>query len=232
MPYTLHIGNKNYSSWSLRPWILMTELSIPFEERIYAFGPSFNARRDARSPNSKVPCLHDGSTIVWESLAIAEYLAERHPGVWPQARETRAWARCAATEMHAGFATLRNICGMNCGLRIKLHENPPELQRDIARIGELWNEGLERFGGPFLAGSSFGAVDAMYCPVAFRVQSYAIELPGPAAAYAKRLLALEGMKRWYQAALAETWRDEAHEQDFPRVGTILQDLRKAAAPVS
>jgi glutathione S-transferase len=226
--YTLHIGNKNYSSWSLRPWILMVERGIPFQEKMHVFGPSFAAKTEARSPSGKVPCLHDGGRIVWDSLAIAEYLAERHDGIWPADADARAWARCAAAEMHSGFQNLRNICGMNCGIRVKLHAVPDELKRDLARIGELWTEGLSRFGGPFLAGKSFGAVDAFFCPVAFRVQSYGLQLPKAADDYVKRLLALAGMKRWYQEALAEPHRDPGHEEELPRVGRVLQDLRVAA----
>lgn len=226
--YTLHIGNRNYSSWSLRPWILMTELGIAFTEKLHVFGATFAAKTEARSPTGKVPCLHDGDRVVWESLAIAEYLAESHAGVWPADAGARAWARSAASEMHAGFGTLRNICSMNCGLRVRLHSYPEALKADVARIGELWTEGLERFGGPFLAGPAFGAVDAFFCPVAFRVQSYGLGLPPRADAYAKRLLALEGMRRWYEAGLAEPWRDAAHEEEIASVGHVLQDLRKPA----
>jgi glutathione S-transferase len=226
--YTLHIGNKNYSSWSLRPWILMVERGIAFQERVHPFGPGFDAKNDARSPAGKVPCLHDGDRIVWDSLSIAEYLAERHPGIWPQDEVARAWARSAAAEMHSGFGTLRDICSMNCGIRVKLHSQPEGLRKDIARIAELWTEGLERFGGPFLAGSTFGAVDAFFCPVAFRVQGYGLELPAPADAYVKRLLGLAGMKRWYEEALKESWRDPPHEADIARVGKVTQDLRVAA----
>jgi glutathione S-transferase len=229
MSYTLHIGNKNYSSWSLRPWILMTELGIPFTEKLHVFGPGFSAKTEARSPTGKVPCLHDGTRVVWESLAIAEYLGEKHKDVWPTHEEARAWARAAASEMHAGFGSLRDVCSMNCGVRIKLHSRPEALQKDIARLVELWSEGLERFGGPFLAGSRFGAVDAFYCPVAFRVQTYGLELPSAPAGYVKRLLALPGMKRWYEAALAEPWRDPDHERDIPRVGTVVEDQRKPVA---
>ena len=226
--YTLHIGNKNYSSWSLRPWILLTELGIPFQERLHVFGSTFDARGAAKSPTGKVPCLHDGERVVWDSLAIAEYLAERHANVWPADEDARAWARSAAAEMHSGFQELRNQCSMNCGLRVKLHSTSEGLAKDVARIGALWSEGLARFGGPFLAGKSFGAVDAFFCPVAFRVQSYGLELPAPAAEYARRLLALPGMKRWYEAGLAEPWRDEPHEEETARVGRILQDFRRSA----
>ena len=227
--YTLHIGNKNYSSWSLRPWILMVERGIAFQERLHVFGPGFDALRAARSPAGKVPVLHDGERVVWDSLAIAEYLAEKHPGVWPADIDARAFARSASAEMHSGFGTLRDICSMNCGIRVKLHSQPEGLRKDLARLTDLFNDGLGRFGGPFLAGKAFTAVDAFFCPVAFRVQSYGLELPKAADAYLKRLLALRGMQRWYAEALAEPHRDPPHEADLARVGKVTQDLRVAAA---
>ncbi|MGH8158984.1 MAG: glutathione S-transferase family protein [Rhodanobacter sp.] len=227
--YELYIANKNYSSWSLRPWVLLHELGIPFEERPVAFGQGSNwSAFRVFSPNGRVPCLYDGSAVVWDSLAIAEYLAERHAQVWPADGAARAWARSAAAEMHAGFATLREHCGMSCGVRVRLHAIGPALQADVARINELWCEGLRRFGGAYLAGGAFSAVDAFYAPVAFRVQSYGLALDPPAAEYAQRLLALPSMRRWYAAALAETWRDEAHEEETRRYGTLLEDLRAAA----
>ena len=223
--YTLHIGNKNYSSWSLRPWVLLSALGIPFQERLHVFGDNFTAKTEGRSPSGKVPCLHDDGRVVWDSLAIAEYLADRHAGVWPTDASARAWARCAAAEMHSSFQTLRDICSMNCGIRVKLGSQPEALKKDIARISELFTEGLSRFGGPFLAGDTFGAVDAFFCPVAFRVQTYGLELPKPAAEYVNRLLQLPWMKRWYDAALAEPWRDPPHEEEIARAGRITQDLR-------
>jgi glutathione S-transferase len=214
--YTLHIGNKNYSSWSLRPWVLMTVLGVPFEERLHVFGPGFKAKSSGGSPSGKVPCLHDGTRVVWDSLAIAEYLAENHKGVWPEDRDARAWARSAAAEMHSSFTALRTWCSMNCGIRVQLNREPPELKADLARLTELWQDGLARFGGPFLAGSRFTAVDAFFCPVAFRVQSYGLELPPDAMAYVKRLLDLPAMKQWYEAGLAEPYRDEPHEEEMAR----------------
>lgn len=202
--YSLYIANKNYSSWSLRPWLLMRTLGIPFQERLMQFEPTGNrASFRAFAPNGTVPCLHDGGTVVWDSLGIVEYLAERHEGVWPAGPQARAWARCAAAEMHSGFSALRNRCGMNCGVRIELFEMPDDLRRDIARIDELWAEGLRRFGGPFLAGASFTAVDAFFAPVGFRVQTFGLRLNEPADAYAERLIALPAMQDWYRAALAE-----------------------------
>ncbi|MBP6382576.1 MAG: glutathione S-transferase [Pseudomonadales bacterium] len=226
--YELYVANKNYSSWSLRPWVLMRELGIAFDERLFPFEPGTSFERfRAFSPTGKVPCLHDGDTVVWDSLAIAEYLAERHAGVWPAGACARAWARSAAAEMHSGFGGLRQRASMSCGQRVQLEEFPADLRTDLARLEALWGEGLARFGGPFLAGAAFGAVDAFYAPVAFRVQTYGLPLAESAAAYAARLLALPAMREWYAAALAEPWRDEPHEADVLAAGTLLQDLRQA-----
>ena len=226
--YELYIANKNYSSWSLRPWVLLRALDIPFDEKLVPFtggaGENWDAFR-AFSPTGKVPCLRDGDSVVWDSLAIAEYLAERHPGVWPADPQARAWARCAAAEMHSGYAALRSVCTMNCGVRVRVEAPNAALRRDIARIEELWREGLARFGGPFLAGRDFSAVDAFYAPVAFRIQSYGLQLAADAMAYAQRLLDLPAMREWYDAALAEAWRDPEHEDEARRAGTWLQDLR-------
>lgn len=223
---SLYIANKNYSSWSLRPWVLMNELEIPFEEIAVPFGQGSNWQAFRKfSPNGRVPCLRDGDTVVWDSLAITEYLAERHRGVWPSDEAARTWARCAAAEMHSGFGTLREQCGMSCGMRVKLREVGPALKADIERINELWSEGLARFGGPFLAGGAFTAVDAFFAPVAFRIQTYGLQLDPSVAGYAQRLLALPSMRRWYEAALVETWRDEAHEEEIRRYGDVLEDLR-------
>jgi glutathione S-transferase len=228
--YTLYIGNKNYSSWSLRPWLLMTGLDIPFEERLVPFddGGSWQKFRSF-SPTGQVPCLHDNGRTVWESLGIVEYLAERHPGVWPLDGDARAWARCAAAEMHAGFAALRNHCPMTVGLRIRLHDQPETLTRDLARLAELWGEGLERFGGPFLAGDAFCAVDAFFAPVVFRLQTYRLDVTAPAAAYAAHLLSQSAMQRWQDAALSEPWREPSHEVDIAALGECVGDLRHPVA---
>lgn len=227
---TLFIANKNYSSWSLRPWVLMRELGIGFEESLVPFVQPHEPNPFlAFSPTGKVPCLVDGETVVWESLAIAEYLAEREPRVWPADARARAWARAAAAEMHAGFGQLRGRCSMICALRVQLNEMPAALQRELTRLDALWNEGLTRHGGPFLAGAAFTAVDAFFAPVAFRVQSYQLGLSAPALAYAQRLLDLPSMRDWYAQALREPWRDEAHEQEILQAGRVLQDLRRPAA---
>ena len=223
---TLHIANKNYSSWSLRPWVLMRVLDIPFNESLSPLlaGTCWHEYRKF-SPNGLVPCLHDGESVIWESLAIVEYLAEHHQGVWPQESEARAWARCATAEMHAGFSTLRNECPMNCAVQVHINAISPALQHDLDRLDELWNEGLKRFHGPFLAGSTFTAVDAFFAPVAFRVQTFDLPLSDNAAAYAQRLLSLDAMRDWYAAALTEPWQEASHEQTIKDTGLIIKDLR-------
>jgi glutathione S-transferase len=225
--YTLYIANKIYSSWSLRPWVLMRELSISFSEIVVPFGPESNwdAFRQF-SPAGKVPCLHDGASVVWDSLGITEFLAERHRGVWPEDGAARTWARCAAAEMHSGFATLRQQCPMHCGLRIRMADPSPAFQKDVDRLNELWSEGLSRFGGPFLSGEKFTAVDAFFAPVAFRVQTYGIELNEAATAYVQRILALDSMRDWAGVALKEVWREPGHEADALAAGSLLTDLRQ------
>jgi glutathione S-transferase len=224
--YQLFIGNKNYSSWSLRPWLLMRALEIPFEEHLVPFAEhsSWTKFRDF-SPNGLVPCLHDGSTVVWDSLAIAEFLAERHPGVWPEDAAARAWARCASAEMHSGYSALRNQCPMSCGVRVTLNEIGTALERDIARIDELWRDGLDRFGGTYLAGTAFTAVDAFFAPIAFRAQTYGLPLGDTAQQYADRILEHPAMQDWYTAGLAEPWREADHERDVAACGAVTADHR-------
>ena len=226
----LHIANKNYSSWSLRPWVLMKTLGIPFEETVHPFpmggGP---AGFEAFSPSGKVPVLVDGDRSVWDTLAIAEYLAEQHPAVWPSDPSARAWARSAAAEMHAGFGQLRNTCPMSCGVRVQLHQPlPTGLLNDLQRLQTLWTQGLQRFGGPFLAGPQFTAVDAFFCPVAFRVQTHGLPLSDMCAAYVQTLLALPAMRDWYASALTEPWIEPAHDAEVLAFGDLVQDLRMPA----
>jgi glutathione S-transferase len=224
--YDLYIANKNYSSWSLRPWVLMRELAIPYRERLVAYGGTANPDAfRSFSPTGKVPCLVDGAITVWDSLAITEYLAERHAGVWPADPAARAFARSAAAEMHSGFNGLRDTCTMNCGIRVALHTVDDALRKDLARLEALWGEGMRRFGGPFLAGAEFTAADAFYAPVAFRLQTYDPPLGDVAREYAARLRALPSMHEWYAAAIADRFRSEAHEAEARAVGTWLQDLR-------
>ena len=222
----LYVGNKNYSSWSLRPWVLLRALEIPFTEHLKPFiAGGSEAEFRSFSPTGRVPCLHDGGTVVWDSLGITEYLAERYPQIWPADAAARTWARCASAEMHSGFGALRNRCSMNCGVRIRLPGIPQDLAADLARLNALWNEGLSRFGGPFLAGTKFTAADAFYAPVVFRALTYSLPITGAAAGYVEHMLALPAMKAWYDAGLAETFREVNHEEDVKMAGTLLQDLR-------
>ena len=202
--YTLYIGNKNYSTWSLRAWMLMKVLGIAFQERRLAlYEPDTSKRIRRVSPSGRVPCLHDGEVVVWDSLAIAEYLAERHREVWSAEAIARAWARSAAAEMHSGFARLRDELGMN--VRLRSAKTPSAAAAsEIARIVALWREGRERFGrgGDFLCGP-FTAVDAFFCPVAFRFQTYAVALEDDAGAYCRSLRALPAMREWAADAATE-----------------------------
>jgi glutathione S-transferase len=201
-------------------------LDMPFEEVLVPFvgggpQPAFHAF----SPTGKVPCLEVEGVTVWESLAIVETVAERNAAAWPGSWQARAWARAASAEMHAGFSLVRSCCSMSCGQRVALNDPPPALDEEWTRMDVLWREGLERFGGPFLAGDRFTAVDAFFAPVAFRILTYAPALSAPALEYAQRLRRLEPMRRWYEAALAEPWRDEDHEREIAAVGTVLEDFR-------
>jgi glutathione S-transferase len=223
----LHIANKNYSSWSLRPWVLMKTLGLSFEESLHTFPMNGGLSGfDAFSPSGKVPVLVDGAHTVWDTLAIAEYLAEQHPLVWPADKSARAWARSAAAEMHSGFGALRNTCAMSCGVRVALHQPLTNgLLQDLQRLQALWRDGLQRFGGPFLAGAQFTAVDAFFCPVAFRVQTYGLPLSPECIAYVQTLLTLPAMQAWYAAALKEPWIDPLHDAEVLAFGRLLQDLR-------
>lgn len=226
MTYELHIGNKNYSSWSLRPWVLLTALNIPFTERQHYFKPDNSSFRDF-SPTALVPALVDGDVTVWDSLAIAEYVAETYPQVWPSHKPARAWARSAAAEMHSGFTALRTYCSMTIGVRVKLFDTPPALIRDLARIDALWSDGFTKFGGPYLAGGAFTAVDAFFAPVVFRVQTYGVgfDLSKTSRAYIDRMLQEPAMQAWYAGGLAETERDTPHEAEIAQAGEIIEDYR-------
>ena len=210
MAYRLYITNKNYSPWSMRPWLLMRQLSIPFDEILANLKPGSIAQPHwgEFSPVAHVPCLHhtldEETLILWESIAIVEHLAENHSdkAVYPSDRAARAWARSAVGEMHAGFARIRGEMGMNIGMRVRLGakgEVSEELNRDLERINQLWTEGLKRFGGPWLAGKEFTAVDAFYAPVVLRLQTFVggVERLGERArGYHERVLELEAVKEW------------------------------------
>jgi len=203
--YTLVIGNKAYSSWSLRAWFLMKQAGIAFDEvRIPLYQDGHVAKIRGYSAAGKVPVLIDGGITVWESLAVCEYLAERHPDkhLWPEDRGTRAYGRAISTEMHAGFAVLRAKMGMNVRRSMPAVPMTPELAADIARVETIWNESLRRYDGPFLLGT-FSIADAMFAPVATRFKTYSTALSATSQRYADRLLALPAMKEWYAAAAAE-----------------------------
>ncbi|MBW7832891.1 MAG: glutathione S-transferase family protein [Simplicispira suum] len=210
----LYIGNKNYSSWSLRPWVLMRQAGIPFEEvvaRFDSFDPDsqFKATLAGVSPTGKVPVLVDGDLTVWDTLAIAEYLAEQYPDkyLWPQEAKARAVARSACAEMHSGFAALRGACPMNIEADLAqagalLWRDRPAVRADVARLVQLWSELLEKHGGPMLMGK-FTIVDAFYAPVCMRLSRYGLPVPAHIAVYIQRVEALPAMQEWIAAAKAE-----------------------------
>ncbi|HQS97833.1 MAG: glutathione S-transferase [Novosphingobium sp. 35-62-5] len=226
MSYVLITANRNYSSWSLRPWVLMKALGIAFEDRIEPFTkPSNYDEFRAFSPTGQVPVLIDGDRTVWDSLGIALYLAERHAGVWSADEAPRAFAMCAVAEMHGGFSALRNDCTMNVGVRVKPRPMRDALVRDVARVREIFEQGLAQFGGPWLAGDAFTAIDAFFAPVAFRIRTYGLDA-GAGQAWVDRVLAHPALVQWEAEALAETWREEGHEAELVACGEILEDHRK------
>ena len=227
--YRLITANRNYSSWSLRPWVLMKTLGIPFDDEVVTFAGLDNyAEFRSFAPNGMVPVLVDGGRTVWDSLAIALYLADRHDGVWPSDEAAKAWAQCVACEMHSGFSALRNDCTMNVGVRARRKPDSAALTRDIARISEIFEEGLERFGGPFLAGANFTAADAFFAPVAFRIRGWDIPVGARGGALVDRMLDLPAMREWEQAALREPYREQGHEAEIAAAGTIIEDRRVQA----
>lgn len=204
----LVIGNKAYSSWSLRPWLLMTHAQIQFdEERIALYQADSRERMQRYSPAGKVPVLIDGDLTVWDSLAICEYLAEKHPEkqLWPTDVRARANARSICAEMHSGFASLRSQMPMNVRARMPGRGKPPEVRADISRIEAMWNECRTHFGshGPFLYGQ-FSIADAMYAPVVTRFHTYDVTLAGAAAEYQETIRGLPALQAWVAGAQAET----------------------------
>ncbi|MFO0745057.1 MAG: glutathione S-transferase N-terminal domain-containing protein [Myxococcota bacterium] len=221
----LHITNKNYSSWSLRPWVLMRELGITFSERLHPLEPVGDWSEVRRlSPAGKVPFLVIDGMVVRDSLAIVETLHERFPGVWPTGPARLRVARSASAEMHSSFGALRSICSMSCGVRIRLHTISSELQRDIDRIANLWLDGLGRFDAcTSPAPPSPRSTPSRRWPSASRPTAF--ELPPAAQEYAARLRAVPSMHIWYEAALVEPWRDEPHDRDTLQSGTLVADHR-------
>ncbi len=214
MALQLIIGNKNYSSWSMRPWVLMTALGIPFREHRLRFdfkpGSDFRQAVARFSPAGQVPVLvEDDGLATWDTLAIAERLHELFPqhGVWPADARQRARARSLCAEMHAGFATLRSLCPMNIEARLpeagtRLWAEHEALRQNVARVQALWADALAGSGGPFLFGA-FSAADAMYAPVVMRLQGYGLPVDGASTAYMARVAAAPGVALWVAEALAE-----------------------------
>jgi len=211
---TLYVGNKNYSSWSMRPWVLMKQAGLPFEERKVRFD-AFD--RDSQfkqavlkvNPAGRVPVLVDEGLAVWDSLAICEYLAEAFPdrALWPRDRKQRARARSVCAEMHSGFADLRSIFGMNIEASLPeigtaMLREKPAVARDLKRLDALFADALQASGGPFLFGA-FSIADAFFAPVCTRIRTYALPVGDVAAGYVKRMLALPAFLAWERDALAE-----------------------------
>jgi len=221
----LIIGNKNYSSWSFRPWIAMKVAGITFEERVISLNDSDFKRAIASvSKNGRVPAIDDDGVHVWESLAVLEYLAEKFPQakLWPTDVRARAHARAIAAEMHAGFAALRGECPMNFWRPVKRRDLSADALADAARIDAMWSECLVRYGGPFLFGA-FGAVDAMYAPVVSRFYTYAVEVGKSSRVYMEAVMALPAWGEWKEAALKEPWVLPYDEPDWPTVLRVGSD---------
>jgi glutathione S-transferase len=222
MALHLIIGNKNYSSWSFRPWIGMKASGIAFEETVISLeAKDFKARVTALSGAGRVPVLLDGDVRVWESIAILEYLAEKFPAarLWPENVAVRAHARAVAAEMHSGFQPLRRQLPMNMWRPVKARPLDAEAAANVTRIDTIFGECLAKSGGPFLFGA-FGAADAMFAPVVARFHTYAVEVSAPACSYMKEVMALPAWREWRTAALREPWvlpHDEVDWPDVPKV---------------
>ena len=221
MALHLTIANKNYSSWSFRPWLAMKVAGIAFEETVISLdAPDFKERLSKISGTGKVPTLVDGEVRVWESLAILEYLAETAPGarLWPAETAARAHARAIASEMHAGFLPLRRQCPMNMRRPVRKMTLNPDTAANVSRLDAMWADCRHRFGarGRFLFGA-FTAADAMYAPMVSRFHTYAVEVSAVSAAYMRAVMALPAWQEWYEAALREEWVLAEDEVDWPQV---------------
>ena len=212
----LIFANRNYSSWSMRPWLVASHFGIPFEEELALLGGEGwqeNIRR--KSPSGRVPVLVDGDLVIPETIAIIEYLAEIFPDrpIWPADRRARALARAASAEMHAGFAALRRAAPMNLRGYFPGRINYDEIESDLRRIEELWGVALDRSGGPYLFGE-FCAADAMYAPVASRIRTYDLPVSDTAAGYVEAIYALPAFQAWLAEAIKEPWIVESDEIDY------------------
>jgi len=211
---TLYIGNKNYSSWSMRPWVLLQQSGIPFKEVMVRFdsfdaGSQFKATLQGLTPTGKVPLLVDGDLAIWDTLAIAEYLAEQFPEkhLWPADRAARARARSICAEMHSGFTALRSNCPMNIEAQLPeigalTWRDKPGVRADVQRLVDMWGSLLQEHGGPMLFGT-FSVADAYFAPICMRLKTYALPVPPAVAAYVDRVCALPGVQDWITQALAE-----------------------------
>ena len=213
----LIIGNKNYSSWSMRPWVAMRAFGIPFEEiRILLDRPDTAARIAQYSSAGRVPILLAGDITVWDSLAICEYLAEQFPekNLWPQDVAARAMARCVCAEMHSGFAALRSDMSMNLRMSLPGKGRTPGAQADIGRISEIWEECLSRFGHHQFLFGEFSIADAYFAPVVMRFRTYAVVLAPALQAYIERVTAHPAVAQWLQEGLAETETAPDHDAEL------------------
>jgi glutathione S-transferase len=216
---TLVIGNKNYSSWSMRPWVAMTAFGIPFHEvRVLLDQPDTASRIAAYSAAGRVPVLIAGEMTIWDSLAICEYLAEQFPEkhLWPQDVAARAMARSVTAEMHSGFSGLRSAMSMNIRAKLPGRGRTPEAQGDIGRICEIWEECLSRFGHHQFLFGGFSIADAFFAPVVMRFRTYGVSLAPALQAYCERVLALPAVARWVSEAMAETERASKHDEEMPQ----------------
>ena len=222
---TLVIANKLYSSWSLRPWLLMKQLGIAFDEVLIPLDlPDTKAKVLKHSPAGKVPVLIDGDVSVWESIAIMEYVGDAFGvPVWPGERKARAMARSVAAEMHAGFQGLRSACPMNLGKKCAARDRGEAVARDVVRFCEVVRQARERFGagGPFLFGA-FSAADAMFAPLVTRLDTYSIALDGATQSYVDAILSLPAFQEWRDAAFRETWVVDADEVDEEPIAVYRQ----------
>ncbi|MGA0170843.1 MAG: glutathione S-transferase [Pseudomonadales bacterium] len=223
---TLHIGNKNYSSWSLRVWLLMRELAIPFNEVLHPFDVISGNEVEFKTfaPNARVPCLHDQGQVVWDSLAIFEYLAESWP-VWPNQSAARIYSRSVCAEIHSGFEAIRSQCPMNCALEIRVDDVPVEVERDLRRLDDMMVEGLTTFGGPFIGGGSFSGIDAFLAPMLLRISGYHLPLSRAARDYQTLLLARPGLTQWVKEAREEEWREPIEDEASLARGELVNDFR-------
>jgi glutathione S-transferase len=208
------IGNKRYSSWSLRPWLVLEHFGVPFEEIVIGLDlPDTDRRIRELSPSGRVPAIMDSSLTVWDSLAICEYLAETHPGcgMWPKDPQTRGRARSVSAEMHSGFPNLRNDCSMKILETFPPAKLRPETQAEVDRIKAIWSECLAKSGGPFLFGGHFCIADAMYAPVVSRFRTYGLPAEGAVKAYLDTIWNLPAMQAWVEGARRETLRAKRYE---------------------